>query len=350
MHQRRAGSSRQSLRRKTRPVTASPSRTHCSILPLFTCAAAMLICLCIGSSATAGDPPQSPKPHSLIHRETPENAQPAAGPTTAVPESATRPSSATRPTPKKLTKRPADSSMAGQSPVTTTSPTPGSIPSAAPRVQPSKSATETRGSVAVTALAASGTSVLSTAPLASGGAGTASAAPAAPSAAKAPLAGALAGVSAVPSAAPGGTAAGRGLQRLAAQLPGLTELIAPTVSISTPLPSPGNPSSDPSTSQPPPSPPPSTTTPPPSAPAPGRGSATLSWTLNSETDLAGYKIYVGTAPGRYTYTGSPFTIGVTGTYTIAGLPSGQTYYFAVSAYDYFGAESGLSSEVSKSIY
>jgi hypothetical protein len=66
--------------------------------------------------------------------------------------------------------------------------------------------------------------------------------------------------------------------------------------------------------------------------------------------LAGYKIYVGTAPGRYAYPGSPFMIGVTGTYTIAGLPSGHTYYFAISAYDYFGAESTLSSEVSKSIY
>ena len=72
--------------------------------------------------------------------------------------------------------------------------------------------------------------------------------------------------------------------------------------------------------------------------------------MNSETDLAGYKIYVGTAPGLYTYPGSPFIINVTGTYTIAGLPSGQTYYFAISAYDSVGGESTLSSEVSKSIY
>jgi hypothetical protein len=72
--------------------------------------------------------------------------------------------------------------------------------------------------------------------------------------------------------------------------------------------------------------------------------------LNSETDLAGYKIYVGTAPGNYTYQGSPFAVGVTGTYTVVGLPTGQTYYFAISAYDYFGGESALSAEVSKSIY
>ena len=78
--------------------------------------------------------------------------------------------------------------------------------------------------------------------------------------------------------------------------------------------------------------------------------ATLSWSLNTESDIAGYKIYVGTAPGLYMYPGSPFIVGVTGSYTIGGLPSGQTYYFAVSAFDTFGDESGLSSEVSKSIY
>ena len=76
----------------------------------------------------------------------------------------------------------------------------------------------------------------------------------------------------------------------------------------------------------------------------------MSWTSNSETDLAGYKLYVGTAPGQYTYPGSPFVIGLTGSYTLAGLPIGQTYYFALSAFDSSGSESGLSSEVSKSLY
>jgi hypothetical protein len=72
--------------------------------------------------------------------------------------------------------------------------------------------------------------------------------------------------------------------------------------------------------------------------------------LNSETNLAGYKIYVGTASGLYNYAGSPFVVGVTSSYTISGLPSGQTYYFAISAFDQSGNESGLSSEVTKSIY
>jgi hypothetical protein len=123
---------------------------------------------------------------------------------------------------------------------------------------------------------------------------------------------------------------------------GLTQLITPTVSVSAP------PSASPPPSQVPaaPSPPPSS----PPAPSPGTGTATLSWSLNSETDLGGYKIYVGTAPGQYTYSGSPIVIGPTGSYTIAGLPIGQTYYFAISAFDHSGNESGLSSEVSKSIY
>lgn len=76
----------------------------------------------------------------------------------------------------------------------------------------------------------------------------------------------------------------------------------------------------------------------------------LSWTLNSEADLAGYKIYVGTAPGLYSYPGSPIVVGPTGSYTITGLPLGQTYYFSISAFNSSGSESGLSSEVSKSIY
>lgn len=76
----------------------------------------------------------------------------------------------------------------------------------------------------------------------------------------------------------------------------------------------------------------------------------MSWTSNSEADLAGYKLYVGTAPGHYAYAGSPFVIGLMGSYTVSGLPMGQTYYFAISAFDSSGNESGLSSEVSKSIY
>lgn len=85
-------------------------------------------------------------------------------------------------------------------------------------------------------------------------------------------------------------------------------------------------------------------------PSPTTGSATLMWSPNSEPDLAGYKVYVGTQSGLYTFPGSPVTIGSITSYTIINLPAGQTYFFALSAYDSQGNESTLSAEVSKSIY
>jgi hypothetical protein len=79
-------------------------------------------------------------------------------------------------------------------------------------------------------------------------------------------------------------------------------------------------------------------------------SANLTWDLGTEGNLAGYKVYVGTASGTYGYPGSPFALGKVNTYTVNNLPIGQTYFFAVSAYDTAGNESALSAEVSKSIY
>lgn len=73
------------------------------------------------------------------------------------------------------------------------------------------------------------------------------------------------------------------------------------------------------------------------------GDAILSWDPNSESDLAGYRVYFGTAPGVY---GSPINAGTQTTYTVTGLGLG-TFYFAVTAYNTAGAESGLSREVSK---
>ena len=81
------------------------------------------------------------------------------------------------------------------------------------------------------------------------------------------------------------------------------------------------------------------------------GTATLAWnapTTNADgtpvTNLAGYKIYYGTVSGFYT---AALSIGNMTNYTIA-LASG-TYYFAVTAIDTFGLESGFSNEVSKTI-
>ena len=98
-------------------------------------------------------------------------------------------------------------------------------------------------------------------------------------------------------------------------------------------------------SLPPPSTPPST--PPPS---PSTGNVTLTWTANREPDLAGYKIYIGTASGTYDAPGSAFVTGKVTSYTVSNLPKGQTYFFAISAYDSAGNESALSAEVSKSLF
>ncbi len=61
------------------------------------------------------------------------------------------------------------------------------------------------------------------------------------------------------------------------------------------------------------------------------------------TDLAGYKIYYGTAPGTY---GQLIDVGSVTTYTLVGLAQGQTYYIAATAYDTYNNESDFSNEVS----
>ena len=87
------------------------------------------------------------------------------------------------------------------------------------------------------------------------------------------------------------------------------------------------------------------------------GSATISWNANTESDLAGYKIYYGTASRTGT---DPKTCGLCGystslnvgnvrTYTFSSLTNGQTYYFSVTAYDTSNNESSFSSQVSKFI-
>jgi len=74
------------------------------------------------------------------------------------------------------------------------------------------------------------------------------------------------------------------------------------------------------------------------------GNAILTWDANTESNLAGYKVYYGTSSRNY---GAPIDVGNQTTYTVSGL-NGQTYYFAVTAYNTSGTESGYSAEVSKS--
>ncbi len=71
--------------------------------------------------------------------------------------------------------------------------------------------------------------------------------------------------------------------------------------------------------------------------------ATLAWTANQEGDLAGYKVYYGNQSGKYT---ANLDVGNVTTYTVANLPDGNYYYFALTAYNTGGSESGFSQEVS----
>jgi len=65
---------------------------------------------------------------------------------------------------------------------------------------------------------------------------------------------------------------------------------------------------------------------------------TLSWNANTESNIAGYHLYYGTADAPYSS-----TLDVSGTTaTVSGLQNGATYTFAVTAYDTTGAESAYS--------
>lgn len=76
----------------------------------------------------------------------------------------------------------------------------------------------------------------------------------------------------------------------------------------------------------------------------GTGYVTLEWDANTEPDLAGYRIYVGTASGSYGTI--PIEAGLATTCTIGRLTNGRTYYFVATALDTAGVESGWSNEVS----
>jgi len=60
-------------------------------------------------------------------------------------------------------------------------------------------------------------------------------------------------------------------------------------------------------------------------------------------DLAGYRVYYGQASGSHALT---LDVGNSLSVSVGGLQDGQTYYFAVTAYNTVGLESGFSDEVS----
>ena len=77
------------------------------------------------------------------------------------------------------------------------------------------------------------------------------------------------------------------------------------------------------------------------------GSATMTWASNTESDLAGYKIYKRALPSQDF--GQPIFSGLTSTpssptTTVTGLSEGTTYGFIVTAFDTSGNESAPSIE------
>ena len=71
-------------------------------------------------------------------------------------------------------------------------------------------------------------------------------------------------------------------------------------------------------------------------------SVTLAWDASQEEDVAGYRVYYGTTSGHYT---NMIDVGLNTSGSISNLVPGQTYYFAATAYDTGGNESGFSQEI-----
>jgi chitinase len=79
---------------------------------------------------------------------------------------------------------------------------------------------------------------------------------------------------------------------------------------------------------------------------------TLQWDANSETDLAGYKVYYAADSNLQPFKGvgategaSPVTLLKVTTATLSNLDPSKTYYFAVTAYNKTGQESTYSNIV-----
>ena len=80
-------------------------------------------------------------------------------------------------------------------------------------------------------------------------------------------------------------------------------------------------------------------------------SVSFKWDANTETDLAGYRLYQSTTPGQYTFgEGNQVAIISAGIETVT-LPNvlDGTFFWVLTAYDLEGNESGPSNEVSATL-
>ncbi len=74
----------------------------------------------------------------------------------------------------------------------------------------------------------------------------------------------------------------------------------------------------------------------------GAGYVDLKWDSAREASRVGYNLYYGKTSGQYS---RRRTVGDVNGYRLDGLNTGETYYFAVTAYDAFNRESDYSNEV-----
>jgi len=74
------------------------------------------------------------------------------------------------------------------------------------------------------------------------------------------------------------------------------------------------------------------------------------WDPNSESDLAGYRLYQSNTSGSYTYgSGNEVAEILAGTETCTIDVADRVWYWVLTAYDTNGNESGPSNEVSASV-
>jgi hypothetical protein len=71
----------------------------------------------------------------------------------------------------------------------------------------------------------------------------------------------------------------------------------------------------------------------------------LTWEPSNDPTVVGYRVYYGPTSKVY---GAPVDVGNDTTHTVTGLDDGR-YYFAVTAYNAIGLESGYSNEVSNGV-
>src|SRR5271168_4602220 len=72
-------------------------------------------------------------------------------------------------------------------------------------------------------------------------------------------------------------------------------------------------------------------------------SLNVAWIATPDTNVAGYKVYYGTASRQYT---NVIVAGNVTNISISGIEPGTAYYFAATSYDAAGWESYYSPEIS----